>query len=120
MFSLITAAGGGFSCRRFGDRRAESDHPTTGAALAELAVGHLSHPAWLVREAATPIVTRALLAANEEVAKALERFAQPGASDDALERARPLPRGSESPRRICCSRLSPPRSKTSWQATRAK
>ena len=72
---------------RFGDRRAESDHPTTGAALAELAVGHLSHPAWLVREAATPIVTRALLAANEEVAKALERFAQPGASDDALERA---------------------------------
>ena len=70
-----------------GDRRAQSDRPTTGAALAELAVGHLSHPAWLVREAATCIVTRALLAANEEVAKALGRFTQPEASDDTLERA---------------------------------
>ena len=56
-------------------------------AHAELAVGHLSHPAWLVREAATRIVTRALLAANEEVAGALGRFAQPEASDDTLERA---------------------------------
>ena len=70
-----------------GDRREESDRPTTGAALAELAVGHLSHPAWLVREAATRIVTRALLAANEEVAKALGRFAQAEPSDDTLERA---------------------------------
>ena len=70
-----------------GDRRTESDRPTTGAALAELAVGHLSHPAWLIREGATRIVTRALLAANEEVAKALGRFAQPEASDDTLERA---------------------------------
>ena len=69
------------------DQRAECDNPTIGAALAELAVGYLSHPASLVREAATRIVTRALLAANEEVAKALGRFAQPDASDDTLEAA---------------------------------
>ena len=69
------------------DQRAECDNPTIGAALAELAVGYLSHPASLVREAATRIVTRALLAANEEVAKALGRFTQPDASDDTLEAA---------------------------------
>ena len=70
-----------------GDRRAESDNPTIGTALAELAVGHLSHPTLLVREATTRIVTRALLAANEEVAHALGRFAQADASDDTLEAA---------------------------------
>ncbi len=70
-----------------GDRRAASDYSTPAAALAELAVGHLSHPTWLVRDAASVIVVHALSAGSEEVAEALGRFAQPGASDDTLERA---------------------------------
>ena len=69
------------------DRRAPGGDSTSAAALAELAVGHLSHPAWLVRDAATVVVVRALVAGNEEVAEALGRFAQLGASDDTLERA---------------------------------
>ena len=56
-------------------------------ALAELAVGHLSHPAWLIRDASTNVVVRALRADDDETAKALARFAQPSASDDILERA---------------------------------
>ena len=69
-----------------GDRRAAAGESTPAVALAELAVGHLSHPTWLIRDAATTIVIRALLADNEEVAQALVRFAQPDASDDTLER----------------------------------
>jgi hypothetical protein len=61
-----------------------SDSPE--AALAELAVGHLSHPTWLVREAATRIVVRALLA-NDLVVAALARFAQGATTDEMLERA---------------------------------
>ena len=71
---------------RTGARRKESNSPTADAALAELAVGHLSHPAWPVREAATHIVARALTA-NEEVARALGRFSERDASDDILENA---------------------------------
>ena len=67
------------------DRRAASDTSTPIAALAELAVGHLSHPAWLIRDAATTIVIRALRAGSQEIAEALVRFAQPNASDDILE-----------------------------------
>ena len=70
-----------------GDRRAASDDSTPAAALAELAVGHLSHPTWVVRDGATTIVARALNAGNEKVAKALGRLAQADASDDILERA---------------------------------
>lgn len=69
------------------DRRVSSDESTPAVALAELAVGHLSHPTWLVRDAATTIVVRALIADNMEVAKTLGRFALPDASDDTLERA---------------------------------
>ncbi|MCY4370062.1 MAG: hypothetical protein OXF41_11770 [bacterium] len=69
------------------DRRTACDGSTAEAAIAELAVGHLSHPTWLVRDAATATVTRALIATNNEVANALAGFAQPDASDDTLERA---------------------------------
>ena len=70
-----------------GDRRAASDTSTPIAALAELAVGHLSHPTWLIRDAATTIVFRALHSGNQEIADALARFTQSDASDDILERA---------------------------------
>ena len=69
------------------DRRAKADQATRATALAEIAVGHLSHPTWLVRDAATVTIVRALSNASKEVAEALGRFAQPGASDDILERA---------------------------------
>ncbi|MDE0294246.1 MAG: ATP-binding protein [Bryobacterales bacterium] len=70
-----------------GDQREEGGESTVSAALAELGVGHLSHVAWLIRDAATKIVLRALGRGDEEVASALGRFAQAGASDDILERA---------------------------------
>ena len=69
------------------ERRVLGDNSTHGAALAELAVGHLSHASWLVRERASTVVVRALVTGNGEIAEALARFAQPGASDDILERA---------------------------------
>ena len=70
-----------------GDRRIPSDAYSAGAALAELAVGHLSHPTRVFRDGATEIVIRALTNGNEDVARALARFAQPDASEDTLERA---------------------------------
>lgn len=70
-----------------GDQRKASEKCTPNVALAELAVGHISCPTWLIRDAATNIVVRGLRSANEEVARALARFAQPEASDDMLERA---------------------------------
>ena len=63
------------------------DCSTSGVALAELAVGHISHVSWIVRERASAVVARALLNGNIAVAEALSRFAQPDASDDILERA---------------------------------
>ena len=71
---------------RTDDPRASSNDSTPQAALADLAVGHLSHPATLIRDAAITTVVRALKAGNAEVSQALGRFAQPGASDDILER----------------------------------
>ena len=70
-----------------GDQRKASEKCTPNVALAELAVGHISCPTWLIRDAATNIVVRGLRSANEEVARALCRFAQSYASDDTLERA---------------------------------
>ena len=70
-----------------GDQRGVSPDSTPAAALAELVVGHLSHPTWLVRDAASTCVIRALVSENQEVARALGRFAQPDSSDDTLERA---------------------------------
>ena len=72
---------------RTSDRRAPSGDFTPAAALAELAVGHLSHPSSLIRDAATTTVIRALNTGNAGVPEALARFALPGASDDILERA---------------------------------
>ena len=69
-----------------GDRREPVNDSTPSTALAELAVGHLSHPTWLVRDAATTTVVRALGGGNQEVAEALARFAQPDSTDDTLER----------------------------------
>ncbi len=69
------------------DRRAESDVSTPTAALAELAVGHISHPAWLIRDPATTVVMQALRSANLHVAEALARFSLSDASDEILERA---------------------------------
>ena len=57
------------------------------AAVAELAVRHLSHPTWLVRDAAIAVVARSLQAGNQHTAEALARFAQPYATDDMLEAA---------------------------------
>lgn len=70
-----------------GGQRAAGGESSVAAALAELGVGHLSHPTWLIRDAATSIVVRALGRGNKEVAEALGRFAQADASDDILERA---------------------------------
>ena len=69
------------------DRRTESDTSTPSTALAELAVGHISHPAWLIRDPATTVVMRALRSGNRDVAEALARFSLPDASDEILERA---------------------------------
>ena len=71
----------------FVDRRDPGSDETSAAALAELAVGHLSHPTWVVRDGATAIVIRALCNNNRDVAGALAGFARTDASDDILERA---------------------------------
>ena len=67
--------------------RALGGSSTHEAALAELAVRHLSHASWLVREGASAVVVRGLVAGNVDIAESLARFAEPHASDDILERA---------------------------------
>ena len=69
------------------DRRQTGGSSANGVVLAELAVAHISHASWIVRERASAVVTRALVNGNVAVAEALSRFAQPSASDDILERA---------------------------------
>ena len=69
------------------DLRDEEKSDTIGAALAELLVGHIAHPSWILREAASRVVIRALGRGNDEVAHALARFAGHGSSHDLLERA---------------------------------
>ena len=69
-----------------GDRRIDGHDSTPAPTLAELVVGHLSHPTWLVRDAAIAIVGRSLKNGNDDVAGALARFAQTDSSDDTLER----------------------------------
>ena len=71
---------------RTNDHRESSSDSTPQAALADLAVGHVSHPATLIRDAAITTVVRALKAGNAEVSDALSRFVHPGTSDDILER----------------------------------
>lgn len=69
------------------DQRTAAEGSSASIALAELAVGHLSHPTWPVRDAAVFIVSRALGAGTNEVEEALSRFVQPESSDEILERA---------------------------------
>lgn len=69
------------------DGRTLGGSSTHEAALAELAVRHLSHASWLVREGASTVVVRSLATGNVDIAQALARFAPPNASDDILERA---------------------------------
>ena len=70
-----------------GDPRPQTDQPTPELALAELVVGHVSHPTWICRDAATAITARALRSDNSQVADALNRFAQAATTDDTLEPA---------------------------------
>ena len=69
------------------DEYAPVANSTHGGALAEIAVKHLSHASWLVREGASTVVVRGLVAGNVDIAESLARFAPPHASDDILERA---------------------------------
>ena len=70
------------------DRREAGSDPSPEAALAELAVGHLSHPTWLIRDAAVAVVSRAVVAGNLRVADALSLFAAAAETcDDLLEAA---------------------------------
>ncbi len=69
------------------DRRQPHSRSSAREALAELAVGHLSHPSWIVSEAAVTIVVEALGRGDEDVARALARFAGPETSHDLLEKA---------------------------------
>jgi type II secretory pathway predicted ATPase ExeA len=68
------------------DSRASPSTESPEEALAELAVGHLSHATWLVRDAATRIV-RGALSSNDLVVAALARFSRGATTDDMLERA---------------------------------
>jgi hypothetical protein len=65
--------------------RMQPQFDTCGAAVAELVVAHLTHPAWLVKTASTNVVVRALIRGDSDIADALERLARPGAPDSVLE-----------------------------------
>ena len=65
--------------------RQAAEDPTTHDALAELAVGHISHPVLPVRDAAIGVVARALAAGDSHVADALARFAAATSDHDLLE-----------------------------------
>ena len=69
------------------DRRDLCEADTVAGALAELAVGHLSHPSWIVSDAAATVVAQALGRGDDDVAQALARIAGPETSHDLLERA---------------------------------
>lgn len=69
------------------DNRDSCGPLTASEALAELVVGHLSHPSWIVSDAAITAIAQALGRGDEDVARALARFAGPETSHDLLERA---------------------------------
>jgi hypothetical protein len=69
------------------DHRPELKERDVTDALAELTVRHLSHPAWVIRDAATRVVIRALITGNEAVAAALATFMARDATDEILELA---------------------------------
>ncbi|MCY4630453.1 MAG: hypothetical protein OXE75_06145 [bacterium] len=70
-----------------GPPRATSEDVSPATAIAELAVGHISHPTWPVRDGAIRVVARALTAGNVHVAEALARFAEAATTHDTLESA---------------------------------
>lgn len=76
-----------WSPERYADDRESPATSSARGALAELAVGHLSHPSWIVSDAAGTIVVNALGRGDEDVAQALARFAGPETSHDLLEKA---------------------------------
>lgn len=67
------------------DPRIAGQSHTAAAALAELLVGHLSHPSWIFRDTALAVVIGALGRGDDEVAQALARLVHPDSSDDLLE-----------------------------------
>lgn len=69
------------------DNRNSCASLTASEALAELVVGHLAHPSWIVSDAAITVIAQALGRSDEDVAQALARFAGPETSHDLLERA---------------------------------
>ena len=70
-----------------GPPRATSEDVSPATAIAELAVGHISHPTWPVRDGAIRVVARALTGGNVHVAEALARFAEAATTHDTLESA---------------------------------
>jgi hypothetical protein len=68
-------------------QRASAPVDSSSVALTELVVGHLAHPTWLLNEAATRVVARALVYDNQEIAEALARLPGHDAADDILEAA---------------------------------
>ena len=70
-----------------GSPRATSEDVSPATAIAELAVGHISHPTWPVRDGAIRVVARALTGGNVHVAEALARFAEAATTHDTLESA---------------------------------
>lgn len=67
------------------DERSTAPTPDAGAAVGELLVGHLSHPTWLMRDAAIRLTAEAIGDGNEDVLKALMRFGSSTNHDYALE-----------------------------------
>ena len=67
------------------DERATAPTPDAGAAVGELLVGHLSHPTWLMRDAAIRLTAEAIRDGNEDVVAALMRFGSSTSHDYALE-----------------------------------
>lgn len=55
------------------------------AAVAELVVIHLTHPAWAVRDGSTQVVVSALKRGSREIAEALVRLVDTDPTDDVLE-----------------------------------
>ena len=55
--------------------------------LGELAVRHISHPTWLVRDSAIIVVARGLVAGNIQIIEALSKFSETTAEHNILESA---------------------------------
>ena len=67
------------------DERAAAPEPGVDAAVGELLVGHLSHPTWLLRDAAIRLTAEAIGEGNKDVLAALMRFGRSTSHDYASE-----------------------------------